>query len=95
MSYGKGKEMGIDVYFATVLICLKISRKIFILGHRKYIGIRLTSLLEEVSIMTDGLTWGGGSGRTWSIIQSGRAYLGFRPNRRQSSSLIRLRTLRT
>jgi hypothetical protein len=65
MSYGKGKEMGIIVFFfATVLICLKISRKIFILGHRKYIGIRLTSLLEEVSIMTDGLTGGGGTGRT-------------------------------
>jgi hypothetical protein len=31
--------MGIDVYFATILICLKISRKIFILGRRKYIGI--------------------------------------------------------
>jgi hypothetical protein len=48
----------------NVLIGLKSSRKIFIFGHRKYIGIRLTSLLEEVSIITDGLTWGGGSGRT-------------------------------
>jgi len=46
------------------LICLKISTKLFILARREYIGIRLTSLLEEVSIMTDGLTGGGGTGRT-------------------------------
>lgn len=56
---------------------------------------RLASLLEEVSIITDGLTGGGGIGRTCRIIQSGRAYLGFKPNSWQSSSLILFRTLRT
>jgi len=41
---------------------------------------RLASLLEDVSIITEGLTGGGGIGRTWRIIQSGRAYLGSKPS---------------
>lgn len=55
----------------------------------------LASLLEEVSIITEGLTGGGGIGRTCRIIQSGRAYLGFKPSNWQSSSLILFRILRT
>lgn len=39
-----------------------------------------TSLLDEVSIITDGLTGGGGIGRTCNIIQSGRAYFGSKPS---------------
>lgn len=60
-----------------------------------YIIKKLASLRAEVSIITDGLTGGGGIGRTCNIIQSGRAYLGFKPRSMQSSSLIRFNTLRT
>lgn len=56
---------------------------------------RLASLLDEPSITTDGLTGGGGIGRTWRIIQSGRTYKGFKPNNSESSSLILLRTSKT
>jgi len=55
----------------------------------------LASLLEDVSIITEGLTGGGGIGRTCKINQSGRAYLGFKPNNWQSSSLILFRTPKT
>jgi len=53
------------------------------LENEEYVKQRmetLASLLEDVSIITEGLTGGGGIGRTCKINQSGRAYLGFKPN---------------
>lgn len=49
----------------------------------------MTSLphLEALSIITLGLTGGGGTGSTDKIIQSGRAYTGLNPITLQSSSL--------
>ena len=43
--------------------------------------------LEALSIITLGLTGGGGTGSTDMIIQSGRAYTGLNPMTLQSSSL--------
>mmetsp|Transcript_78392 Transcript_78392/g.189229 ORF Transcript_78392/g.189229 Transcript_78392/m.189229 type:complete len:227 (+) Transcript_78392:3013-3693(+) len=42
------------------------------------------------SIRIDGRTWGGGTGSTVRIIQSGRAYCGLNPSFVQSSSLMAL-----
>ncbi len=53
--------------------------------------ISLSADLEELSIMTPGLTGGGGTGKTVMSIQSGRVYLMSNPRASQSSSLIRLR----
>ena len=47
--------------------------------------------LEELSIITPGLTGGGGTGKTVISIQSGRAYRTSNPRAWQSSSLIRFR----
>lgn len=65
------------------------------LDIRKQTQNEHTSLLDEVSIITDGLTGGGGIGRTCRIIQSGRAYFGLRPKSLQSSSVILFRMPRT
>lgn len=50
-----------------------------------------SSYLAELSIMTDGLTGGGGTGRHEMIIQSGRTNFVLKPKAWQSSSVMRFR----
>mmetsp|Transcript_52152 Transcript_52152/g.127338 ORF Transcript_52152/g.127338 Transcript_52152/m.127338 type:complete len:224 (-) Transcript_52152:259-930(-) len=64
------------------------------LSASESLNVMSSSPRMPLSLMTAGRTWGGETGSTVMIIQSGRAKRGSRPSFSQSSSLMRLSTSR-
>jgi len=56
-----------------------------------HVGTHTHTYLAELSIMTEGLTGGGGTGKAVMTIQSGRTHLVLKPSAWQSSSEMRRR----